>query len=204
MGLECQNSPKEDILKILKTAKVKYPVMAGGSAPGGTGTIPHVCVFDTTGKLVWNGNPHDEDFERAVKKELRNGQEVKVGNCRDLSSLKPSDAAGSLIGHCPPLRLGMPDAPRPPGPAKRVRSPMNIIIVGAGEIGRHLASGPLAGIPQHLRDREGRDARGGTRASRSTRKVIHGNGSSVRGPGGGGRGRMRFVPFPHLLEHRRT
>ena len=71
VGLERQNSKKEDILKILKTARVKYPVMAGGSAPGGTGGIPHVCVFDTTGKLVWNGNPHDEDFERAVKKELR-------------------------------------------------------------------------------------------------------------------------------------
>ena len=72
VGIERQNSSKEDILKVLKTARVKYPVMANGSAPGGTGTIPHVCVFDTTGKLVWNGNPHDEDFERAVKKELRN------------------------------------------------------------------------------------------------------------------------------------
>lgn len=71
VGLERQNSPKEDILKVLKTARVAYPVMAGGSAPGNTGGIPHVCVFDTTGKLVWNGNPHDEDFERAVKKELR-------------------------------------------------------------------------------------------------------------------------------------
>lgn len=71
VGLECQGSKKEDILRILKSARVKYPVMSGGSAPGGTGGIPHVCVFDTTGKLVWNGNPHDEDFERAVKKELR-------------------------------------------------------------------------------------------------------------------------------------
>jgi thiol-disulfide isomerase/thioredoxin len=71
VGLECQNSKKEDILKILKSAKVKYPVMAGGSAPGGAGTIPHACVFDTTGKLVWTGNPHDEGFEKAVKKELR-------------------------------------------------------------------------------------------------------------------------------------
>lgn len=71
VGLECQNSPKESILKILKSAKVAYPVMAGGSAPGGTGSIPHACVFDTTGKLVWTGNPHDENFERAVKKALR-------------------------------------------------------------------------------------------------------------------------------------
>jgi hypothetical protein len=56
---------------VLKTARVKYPVTAGGSAPGNTGGIPHACVFDSTGKLVWHGNPHDEDFERAVKKALR-------------------------------------------------------------------------------------------------------------------------------------
>ena len=74
VGLECQNSPKEEILKILKSARVEYPVMAGGSAPGGTGGIPHVCVFDTTGKLVWNGNPHDENFEKAVKKALRDAK----------------------------------------------------------------------------------------------------------------------------------
>jgi len=71
VGLELQQSPKEDILKVLKTARVKYPVMSGGSAPGNTGGIPHACVFDTTGKLVWHGSPHDEGFERAVKKALR-------------------------------------------------------------------------------------------------------------------------------------
>ena len=76
VGLEAQGSSKEEILKVLKSAHVEYPVMAGGSAPGGTGTIPHVCVFDTTGKLVWNGNPLDDNFERAVKKQLR---EVKKG-----------------------------------------------------------------------------------------------------------------------------
>lgn len=77
VGLERQNSPKEQILKILKSARVKYPVMAGGSAPGGTGSIPHACVFDATGKLVWTGNPHDDDFERAVKKALREIKEIK-------------------------------------------------------------------------------------------------------------------------------
>jgi thiol-disulfide isomerase/thioredoxin len=74
VGLERQNSSKEDILKVLKSARVEYPVMSGGSAPGSTGGIPHVCVFDVTGKLVFNGNPLDEDFERAVKKALRDAK----------------------------------------------------------------------------------------------------------------------------------
>ncbi len=71
VGLERQNSPKEAILKVLKSARVEYPVMSGGSAPGNTGGIPHVCVFDITGKLVFSGSPHDEDFGRAVKKAMR-------------------------------------------------------------------------------------------------------------------------------------
>ena len=74
VGLERQNSAKEDILKVLKSARVEYPVMSGGSAPGNTGGIPHACVFDVTGKLVFSGSPHDEDFERAVKKALRDAK----------------------------------------------------------------------------------------------------------------------------------
>lgn len=77
VGLERQQSTKEAILKVLKSSKVEYPIQSGGSAPGSTGGIPHVCVFDVTGKLVFNGNPHDEDFERAVKKALREVKEAK-------------------------------------------------------------------------------------------------------------------------------
>ncbi len=75
VGLERQNSTKEAILKILKDKRVEYPVMSGGSAPGGTGGIPHVCVFDVAGKLVFNGNPHDDDFERAVRKAMREAKQ---------------------------------------------------------------------------------------------------------------------------------
>lgn len=74
VGLERQNSAKEDILKVLKSARVEFPVLSGGSAPGNTGGIPHACVFDVTGKLVFSGSPHDEDFERAVKKAMRDAK----------------------------------------------------------------------------------------------------------------------------------
>lgn len=74
VGLERQNSAKEDILKVLKSARVEFPVMSGGSAPGNTGGIPHACVFDVTGKLVFSGSPHDEDFERSVKKAMRDAK----------------------------------------------------------------------------------------------------------------------------------
>lgn len=71
VGLERQNSTKEDILKVLKSTRVEFPVMSGGSTPGSTGGIPRVTVFDVTGKLIFNGNPHDDEFGRAVKKALR-------------------------------------------------------------------------------------------------------------------------------------
>jgi thiol-disulfide isomerase/thioredoxin len=71
LGLEKQGSTKEAILGVIKNAKVGYPIMAGGSAPGGTGTIPHVCIFDRDGKFIWNGNPADKEFENAVKKALQ-------------------------------------------------------------------------------------------------------------------------------------
>lgn len=71
VGMEMQNSSKEDVLKVLKKAKVKYPVMSGGSTPAAGGGIPHVLVFGGDGKLVFEGRPEAEEFEDAVKDALR-------------------------------------------------------------------------------------------------------------------------------------
>ena len=71
VGMERQNSSKEDILKVLKEAKVKYPVMAGGSTPVAGGGIPHALVFGGDGKLVFEGRPEAEEFEDAVKDALK-------------------------------------------------------------------------------------------------------------------------------------
>ena len=71
VGLERQQSSKPEILKVIQEARVAYPIQSGGLAPGGNGAIPHACVFDVSGKLVFNGNPHDEEFGKAVKKALR-------------------------------------------------------------------------------------------------------------------------------------
>jgi thiol-disulfide isomerase/thioredoxin len=71
VGLERQNSEKEAILKVLKPARVQYPVMAGGSGPVNSPGIPHAMVFGADGKLVWHGNPHDGEFEDSVKDALK-------------------------------------------------------------------------------------------------------------------------------------
>jgi thiol-disulfide isomerase/thioredoxin len=77
VGLERQGSSKEAILKVLKDAKVKFPVMAGGSGPVPSDGIPHAMVFGTDGKLVWHGNPHDDEFEDSVKDALKGAPKAK-------------------------------------------------------------------------------------------------------------------------------
>lgn len=67
VGVHRQNAPDEEILKVLKTAKVSYPVVRGGTAPLKNDGIPHAFVFGRDGKMVWRGSPHDEAFMKAVR-----------------------------------------------------------------------------------------------------------------------------------------
>lgn len=71
VGLEAQNSSKESILKVLKSARVSYPVMQGGSIGVAHNGIPHVAIYGVDGKLVWHGHPADDEFKRQVKTALK-------------------------------------------------------------------------------------------------------------------------------------
>ncbi|MCW1885275.1 TlpA family protein disulfide reductase [Luteolibacter flavescens] len=77
VGLERQNGTKEQILKLLKPARVEYPVMAGGNGPVPSDGIPHAMVFGTDGKLVWHGHPASDEFEDAVKDALKTVAKTK-------------------------------------------------------------------------------------------------------------------------------
>ena len=70
IGVERQNSSTEDIARIVKKMKMKFPVASGGSGPVQTRGIPHMFVFSAKGKLVYSGYPND-DAEKVIKKELR-------------------------------------------------------------------------------------------------------------------------------------
>jgi thiol-disulfide isomerase/thioredoxin len=71
VGIECQNGTQEQIMKLLKPARVGYPVFAGGSSGASTGGIPHACVYGADGKLIWHGNPAEDKFEDSVKDALK-------------------------------------------------------------------------------------------------------------------------------------
>ena len=71
LGFERQQGSKEEILKLLKPARVQYPVFSGGSAGVESKGIPHACVFGADGKLIWHGHPMDKEFEDSVKDALK-------------------------------------------------------------------------------------------------------------------------------------
>ena len=71
LGFERQQGSKEEIMKLLKPARVQYPVFSGGSAGVESKGIPHACVFGADGKLIWHGHPMDKEFEDSVKDALK-------------------------------------------------------------------------------------------------------------------------------------
>ncbi len=73
IGAESQNSSKDAIEPLLKKAKVDYTITAGADGPINVTGIPRIFVFDRTGALVFDGSPSADEFERAVKKALREG-----------------------------------------------------------------------------------------------------------------------------------
>lgn len=71
VGLEAQGSSNEAILKVLKSARVTYPVMKGGDIGVAHNGIPYVAIYGVEGKLLWHGNPANDEFKRKVKEALR-------------------------------------------------------------------------------------------------------------------------------------
>ena len=68
---EVQRSPVDAINEIVEDGKIEYTVTAGISGPNLARGIPHMAVFDTKGKLVWNGHPMDDAAEDAIKDALK-------------------------------------------------------------------------------------------------------------------------------------
>lgn len=93
VGMEVQNSKKEEITDLLDKARVKYPVVTGGSTPVNAGSIPHAHVFGTDGKLLWAGNPHDDGFLKAIRDGLRDVKETPASSSAGSAETK----AGPVI-----------------------------------------------------------------------------------------------------------
>ena len=88
--MHVQNATDEELTETIKKLKIKFPVVKGGSSPGRGEGIPHTVVFDTTGKMVFEGHPSDKKFEKAVDTALK---AVAAGGGSS-SGLSPKPAGG--------------------------------------------------------------------------------------------------------------
>ena len=71
VGAESQNSTAEEVQKIVKSLKIKFPVTAGASHPLQFSGIPHSAVFAADGSMLFEGHPSDKAFDRAVRDALK-------------------------------------------------------------------------------------------------------------------------------------
>lgn len=71
IGAESQGHSEDQIEPLVKKNKIEYTITSGASGPVNFSGIPHAFVFDVEGKLIFNGHPGDDDFERAIKNALK-------------------------------------------------------------------------------------------------------------------------------------
>jgi len=90
IGDECQGSTVEDIEEVAKDNRVGFTITKGTTRSPSMQRIPHVIVFAPSGEAVFAGHPADDNFERAVKKALKDvGEIAKEGDEPEVEEGKP-------------------------------------------------------------------------------------------------------------------
>lgn len=79
IGAESQNHSKADIEPLVDKNKIEYTITANANGPIDFNGIPHAFVFDVEGMLIFNGHPGSDDFDRAIKKALKDVGETEEG-----------------------------------------------------------------------------------------------------------------------------
>ncbi len=96
VGLHSQQASDEEIQDTVKKLKVKFPITKDGGGPHEGNGIPHSMVFDTTGKLVFEGHPMDADFEKSVKRALKDvNASADASSSKSPMGLKPAAPAAA-------------------------------------------------------------------------------------------------------------
>jgi len=68
-GAESQGHDRKAIEPVIKKAGVTFPISTGlAKCPIEFSSIPRAFVFDASGKLIFDGNPHGQEFADAVVK----------------------------------------------------------------------------------------------------------------------------------------
>ncbi len=95
IGAHSQSATDEEVQKVVKSLKIKFPVTAGARHPLQFNGIPHSAVFAADGTMLFEGHPGDKDFDRAVRDALKTASPAKGKTTDDApATTKP---AGPLV-----------------------------------------------------------------------------------------------------------
>ena len=90
--MHCQNAEEKEVQAMVKKLKMKFPVVDNGSGVEGGKGIPHTVVYDSKGDQVFSGHPSEPDFEKSIKKALKEvaASETPASGLKKLEPTKPT------------------------------------------------------------------------------------------------------------------
>ena len=99
IGAESQGSSEEDVAKIVKQYKLKFPVTAGSTHPLSFSGIPHSAVFAADGTMLFEGHPGDKEFDRAIREAVKSaGGDAKEGSSTSATASSSSSITAKSGG----------------------------------------------------------------------------------------------------------
>jgi thiol-disulfide isomerase/thioredoxin len=93
IGAHSQSATDEEVQKVVKSLKIKFPVTASAQHPLKFSGIPHSAVFAADGTMLFEGHPGDKDFDRAVRDALKTASPAKDKATDDA----PAKTTGPLV-----------------------------------------------------------------------------------------------------------
>jgi thiol-disulfide isomerase/thioredoxin len=88
IGAHSQNATDDEVKDVVKKNRLSYTITKGVNGPVNFNAIPHVFVFDTTGKLLFEGHPSDNEFDKAIRKSVQGTSTTSAPSALD--NLKPA------------------------------------------------------------------------------------------------------------------
>lgn len=103
IGAHCQDATDAEVLAVVKSQKIKFPVTKGTNGPIQFSTIPHTAVFAADGTLLFHGHPDDKEFDRALKTAMKDAPAATVptGGKATAASTPAKTDAGPLVASRP-------------------------------------------------------------------------------------------------------
>ena len=76
IGCHCQNATDDEVKAVVKKNRLSYSIVKDSSRPSSFSGIPHAYVFNAEGRILFDGNPHDKDFDKAVRDAVKSAKEA--------------------------------------------------------------------------------------------------------------------------------